>query len=191
MKVAWKKDVEWKRKMVETRRQNNSYHHSRGTRRKMSKAFTGVRKPKRTQVHKDNISKALTGRELSPTHIRSLKKAKQFISDDYRKKMSESHKGPKCATWAGGISSYPYPSSWTDSLKSSVRQRDNHLCRVCGRKQNGRNHAVHHIDYDKKNCNPNNLVTLCSSCHTKTISDRKKWEVFFKNGIKSRKNVSI
>lgn len=41
------------------------------------------------------------------------------------------------------------------------------------RKEKG--HDVHHIDYDKKNNNPENLITLCHSCHAKTNSNREYW----------------
>jgi len=32
-----------------------------------------------------------------------------------------------------------------------------------------------HIDYNKKNCNPDNLITLCHSCHSKTNHNRNYW----------------
>ncbi len=32
-----------------------------------------------------------------------------------------------------------------------------------------------HIDYNKKNSNLNNLITLCGSCHTKTNTNRNYW----------------
>lgn len=34
-------------------------------------------------------------------------------------------------------------------------------------------------DYNKKNCNPNNLITLCHKCHQKTNFNRKKWTKYF------------
>ena len=37
-----------------------------------------------------------------------------------------------------------------------------------------------HIDYNKKNSNPNNLITLCSRCHSKTNFFNKKWIKYFK-----------
>ena len=33
---------------------------------------------------------------------------------------------------------------------------------------------VHHIDYDKINNDPNNLVALCNSCHAKTNGKNKR-----------------
>jgi 5-methylcytosine-specific restriction endonuclease McrA len=37
-----------------------------------------------------------------------------------------------------------------------------------------------HIDYNKKNCCPENLVTLCKRCHSKTNTNRGVWIEFFK-----------
>jgi len=83
--------------------------------------------------------------------------------------------GDKNGSWKGGISSNPYASSFTEQLKSEIRQRDKFVCRVC----NGRGWDVHHIDYDKHNSDKNNLVTLCRSCHMKTNFNRDVWMRFF------------
>jgi len=70
--------------------------------------------------------------------------------------------------WKGGISKEPYGSGWANTLKESIRERDNYECQRCGISQEelGGNLSVHHIDDDKKNMNPDNLVCLCRSCHT-------------------------
>ena len=38
-----------------------------------------------------------------------------------------------------------------------------------------------HINYDKQNCNPKNLITLCHSCNSKVNKNRKYWTNYFKN----------
>jgi hypothetical protein len=38
---------------------------------------------------------------------------------------------------------------------------------------------VHHIDYDKKNNVPLNLISLCKSCHSKTGYNRDNWIVYY------------
>jgi len=50
---------------------------------------------------------------------------------------------------------------------------------------------VHHIDYDKKNCDPENLITLCKNCHPKTNSNRGDWIEFFAKIILLRKSPLI
>lgn len=84
--------------------------------------------------------------------------------------------GEKSTSWKGGLSFEPYSPDWTDILKETIRQRDNYTCQLCGKT----GYPVHHIDYNKKNCNPENLVTLCKNCHTKTNWNRAKWIKFFK-----------
>ena len=36
-----------------------------------------------------------------------------------------------------------------------------------------------HIDYDKKNCNPENLITLCNHCNIKVNKNRDYWTKHF------------
>jgi len=69
------------------------------------------------------------------------------------------------------IFSAPYPVDWTQTLKRSIRERDHYTCQYCGELQGDRAFDVHHIDFDKENCDPNNLVTLCQSCHMKVTKD--------------------
>jgi hypothetical protein len=91
--------------------------------------------------------------------------------------------GPESHSWQGGKSFEPYSSEWTKSLKISVRERDGYTCQMCNDKQNEKTFAVHHIDYNKKNCSPDNLITLCPSCHTKTNVKRNYWIKYFRNLI--------
>ncbi|MCK9370842.1 HNH endonuclease [Candidatus Dojkabacteria bacterium] len=74
-----------------------------------------------------------------------------------------------------------YSVDWTQSLKRAIRERDNYICQVCSQYGN----EVHHIDYDKFNCNTDNLITLCKSCHTKTTHKmRRNYWINYFNGKK-------
>ena len=75
--------------------------------------------------------------------------------------MALSRMGKNNPLWKGGIQHLPYPVDWTETLKRAIRERDNYICQLCS--QYGNN--VHHIDQNKKNCNPDNLITLCKKCH--------------------------
>jgi hypothetical protein len=77
--------------------------------------------------------------------------------------------GEKGSNWKGGISFEPYDVSWKNSLKNEVRKRDGYQCKICGVHQRKciRKLDVHHIDCNKKNCNIENLVSLCRKCHLK------------------------
>lgn len=82
--------------------------------------------------------------------------------------------------WQGGISKLLYPSIFDDCLKTFIRERDNNTCVVCKRSSVlvGTLH-VHHIDYDKMNCNCLNLISLCHVCHVKTNGNRYYWKEVF------------
>lgn len=122
-------------------------------------------------------------------------------SEEAKKKLSEAHKGKnngligeKHPNWQGGKSFEPYTTDWTITLKRSIRERDNYTCKICGKIQGKgeRVFPVHHIDYNKNNCNPNNLITLCLRCHLETNYNRTYWINYF-NGrtIPTRENSQI
>ena len=88
----------------------------------------------------------------------------------------------KSPNWLGGKSYEPYTMEFDEILKGNIRKRDNHKCRICEIKQSKLNYKlnIHHIDYIKRNCNEDNLITLCKSCHMKTNYDRENWKEYFK-----------
>lgn len=94
--------------------------------------------------------------------------------------------GDKNPNWKGGISHMPYAKEWTRALRHNIRERDIFKCRVCDKTQddNGKKLDVHHIDYDKQNCNSINLISLCKSCHRRTNHNRDYWNVYFNNFFK-------
>jgi predicted DNA-binding protein YlxM (UPF0122 family) len=75
--------------------------------------------------------------------------------------------------WQEGLSFEPYSLDWTERLRESIRDRDNHECQLCHKTQEqeikdlNRKLSVHHIDYDKQTCKEENLITLCLRCHGK------------------------
>jgi 5-methylcytosine-specific restriction endonuclease McrA len=99
----------------------------------------------------------------------------RIASEETRKKIGDAHRGEKCNFYKDGKSKEPYTPDWTYSLKRSIRLRDKFTCQIC----NKRGWIVHHIDYNKKNCKPENLVIVCKSCHSKTNFNREKWIRFF------------
>ena len=101
---------------------------------------------------------------------------------EHRMKLAISKMGDKNPAWCGGMATpQPYTTDWTMTLKRSIRERDHYTCGICKKQQEDVTFAVHHIDYNKENCNPDNLITLCSSCHSKTNHNREYWsEYLFK-----------
>jgi DNA-directed RNA polymerase subunit RPC12/RpoP len=84
--------------------------------------------------------------------------------------------------WQGGKSFEPYPLGWTRTFKEQIRYRDGYKCQECGCHEVDCNSKldVHHIDYNKENLNPKNLISLCKKCHTKTNFNRDYWFEYFK-----------
>jgi hypothetical protein len=104
------------------------------------------------------------------------------LSEETKKKISQSrlgkYKGESNPNWRGGIAFLPYCSKFNKELKERIRDRDKRTCQLCGEKENGKRLRVHHIHYDKPNCEPD-LLSLCHSCHAKTNGNRDYWEDYF------------
>lgn len=75
--------------------------------------------------------------------------------------------GPKNYFWKGGIWPSKYPIEFTPQLREEIRERDNRKCQRCyiPEAECRRLLDVHHIDGNKNNNNPENLISLCDSCH--------------------------
>ena len=104
----------------------------------------------------------------------------KHFSVEHRAKLSATRQGARNNNWRGGTSFVPYVSDWTATLRRSIRERDHYVCRLCGAQQTDRAFDVHHVDYDKTNCDPVNLVTLCSRCHSMTNGNRQRWTAWFR-----------
>lgn len=159
----------------------------------------------RTDEVRERISKGLSGRVLSEESRARGSEAKmgeknpmygrgnertgsnnpmygRKISEEHKRRITETQSGDKHHNWQGGISRLPYTQDWTRTLKEATRQRDGHQCKMCGIGQDEISEKlnVHHIDYEKENCNTDNLISLCRSCHAKTSSgSRAAWIAYF------------
>lgn len=89
--------------------------------------------------------------------------------------------------WQGGISYEPYCPIWSDKeYKQYIRSRDGNKClNPCCNKNYSKIH-IHHIDYNKKNCSPGNLITICDSCNSKANFDRDWHQTWYQAIIKNR-----
>lgn len=101
----------------------------------------------------------------------------EIIREKYRLRMT----GENNPAYKDGKSREPYPMSWNNYLRELIRQRDK-KCQICYITRNkhqylfSRDLCVHHIDRNKKNLNPINLIALCQYHHAKicTIQDDLK-----------------
>ena len=190
---------------------NNPFYgkkHTQETVQKISKALTGKYSGKNhplfgthcSEETKFKISNALKGKFCGPLnhaygkHLGCDTKEKLRLAnlgkrhaEETKQKLSAAllgkYTGSKSSGWRGGISFEPYSPEFNSSLKRRIRKRDSYACKICGttEKQEGRNLSVHHIDYDKNNNKPENLISLCCSCHSKTNVKREYWIKYFQS----------
>jgi hypothetical protein len=80
---------------------------------------------------------------------------------------SERFSGANHPGWRGGAATMPYGPEFTRKFKHLIRQRDNYTCQRCGKtqEQEGRVLQVHHLDHNKENNDPTNVVASCGSCN--------------------------
>lgn len=120
--------------------------------------------------------------KMSIAHKNGRKWVGRKHSDDTKIKQSLVKLGKNNPVWKGGISFAPYPLSWRMKLKLEIKSRDNNTCQLCGKNIDEFNlgWATHHIDYDKNNCDINNLILLCKKCHGRTNhNNRDEWTKIF------------
>lgn len=173
---------------------------SAATRRKIGEANEGNPSPMKGKKHSEETRRKLSEAAKKRFETQPHPFSGKSLSDEHRKKISETRirkgvavgeknpmhgsdlHGKKNPNWKGGASFEPYSTDWTNDLKESIRKRDRYTCRQCGKVQeeNKRKLDVHHIDYDKENLDPKNLIALCMSCHRRTNGRREHWTPYFR-----------
>jgi len=106
-----------------------------------------------------------------------------IVSEETKEKIRKANRMENNYNWQGGISFEPYTFDFNKELKELIRKRDNYRCQLCGMPEceNIEKLCIHHIDYNKKNCSSDNLITLCRKCNVKANFNRDYWTEYFKN----------
>ncbi len=125
-------------------------------------------------IEKMRVSAKIANENLSEeSRQRRIDGGKKPKPESMKKKISALMKGPNNPFYIDGRCSgenYAYPEGWNESLKEQIRDRDGRKCRICCKSEedNGKQLDVHHVDYDKKNLQWLNLISLCKHCHRLT-----------------------
>lgn len=96
--------------------------------------------------------------------------------------------GSGSPNWKGGIANAPYCSEWTRSYKEEIKERDGYKCLNPDCRNNYKRLHVHHIDYTKGICGPDNLITLCDSCNARANKDREWHTEWYRIILNNRYN---
>lgn len=160
--------------------------------KKLSKTKIGDKNPMKNPKTAKKVSETRK-RKIKNGEFQVWNKGKKGLQIAWNKgkkcpEISERQKGEKSHFWKDGISFKPYTPLFNKELKKIIKERDKNRCLICKKQQRL---MIHHIDYNKKNCSPENLITLCNSCHSKTNTNRKQWETFFSCGKKKQYFLSI
>jgi hypothetical protein len=150
-------------------------HHSEEAKKKISETSKGKHLSEESRKKISNVRKGKHHSEETKKKISDANKGKH-LSEETKKKMSDAHKGKlkgeNNPNYKDGISLKKFkdafgmePEEWK-KLAQEIRKRDNFTCQYCGKKNAA---DVHHIipRRVKIDNNPDNLITLCRSCHTK------------------------
>jgi 5-methylcytosine-specific restriction endonuclease McrA len=130
---------------------------------------------------------SLSGKKQSPGLIqkRIAGRAGYAHSMETKVKIGAANSREGNGNWLGGMSREPYALIWGSRLfKGTIRERDGHACQNPECKKTCNVLTIHHIDYDKKNCDPKNLITLCRACNGRANFNRDFWEAGYNEIIR-------
>jgi len=163
--------------------------------------FTGENNPFYGKKHSEESLKKISrkGCTLSEEHKKKIRLSflgsknhffNKHHTDNSREKLKASWKesilkGERCgennSNWKGGIACEPYCDVWLDNeYKESIKERDGYKCLNPTCNKTSTRLSLHHINYNKKDCHPLNIITLCASCNAKANKDREWHECWYK-----------
>lgn len=126
--------------------------------------------------------KKIKGKAHPRFGIKHTEKSKKLMSKN-RKGLTDGKNNPN---YIDGRSYTEYPKEFF-LKREYIKNRDNFTCQNCGiteeihKNKFGYKLDIHHIDYNKFNCNEDNLITLCRKCNCTANYNRDFWTKFYIN----------
>lgn len=122
-----------------------------------------------------------TKKKISNSLIGNKYRLGKHHTPKMRKQLSLSHLGEKNSRWMGGISFEPYCPKFNNDLRRRIRAFFGYRCALCGEHESDltRRLSCHHVEYNKDACcdgKPVRFAALCLRCHSRTNTDRARWE---------------
>lgn len=147
-----------------------------------------IGKYQRTEETLRKMSQSQKNREVpwrtgKPHKPETREKMKAFWTNEKRAEAAQRWEGNGNPGYIHGEHPRPWPPEFSAGLRTSIKKRDGYICQLCYQHLSPRSRMIdiHHIDYNKQNCEPINLITLCRSCHAKTNFNRSDWRIHFES----------
>lgn len=182
--IKTKNSKEWKDTIGKIMRKKLSDKQKEAYKNGRVNPMKGKKRPDLSERNKERKNK--TYEELYG--IEKTKDIKKKHSETFKYRMKKGivkgfrgRKGPKNHNWKGGVSFGEYSYEFNKALKEAIKIRDNYKCKICGihDKDTKQGLCIHHINYNKQNNQPENLISLCHKCHSKTNGHRHRWVKYF------------
>lgn len=192
--VVGKLNGMYNKKIINTHKTNCQCCFCRVIRKEID--MSGANNPFYNKRHTKEFKKNHSNRmkqENHPFWNKKRPKHSEWMKNNYKKFVGEQFLNPKGknnGNYQHGLSHYPYPLEFNNKLKEFIRSINNYTCQNCNVKESknlklyNRKLDVHHIDYNKQNCNLDNLISLCRSCNGKVNKNRDYWYAYFTYIIK-------
>jgi hypothetical protein len=156
-----KKTEKWKQKQYES---HKDFKHTEKIRQKISIGNTGNIHTEETKRLLSKLNSGDKNPMFGNGHKIKSNKNGSYIDGRWCDKND-----PYCIVWSD--------KEWKDYLKQT-RDKGKCWCPYCNGKHLHKL-TLHHINYIKKNCNGENLITLCCSCNSKANHDREWHELYY------------
>lgn len=151
-----------------------------------SKRTKGQRRSPKSEFKKGRITWNKNTKGIMKVNKGSFKKGEHQSSN------TEFKKGKYHPSYIDGRSHEKYPQEFNNKLRKQIRERDKFICQNCTMVEKehvaiyGRVLEIHHINYNRKNCYADNLITLCKQCNMWANKNREYWKEYYKNKMKHK-----